>query len=273
MLLTPLAVFSVWIKEKNGSGLCIWKSICWEMGRRQPYLQKTISAKDTVIQNLIAQKEALHFEVTSLANILQKIQNAVANMNEEDRRVFSSMLETQEECKMVTPKEDNRIRDTIRDSAEQSPHKSCSMDAAENRALQLSRGYNSTGNHWQANNASNSCVSEASYFSACSPLSACSESQPRANVVSISVNERKDNCTISVHQLDLECSTTQAETSKDPGIKGRFKNGCHCPKNMKKKSRIPMQSGHGANPFGGTTRSCWVTHFLFFDFIEHLFPC
>ncbi|EOY00250.1 Encodes protein with Uncharacterized protein function whose expression is repressed by inoculation with Agrobacterium tumerifaciens isoform 1 [Theobroma cacao] len=174
--------------------------------------QKTISAKDTVIQNLIAQKEALHFEVTSLANILQKIQNAVANMNEEDRRVFSSMLETQEECKMVTPKEDNRIRDTIRDSAEQSPHKSCSMDAAENRALQLSRGYNSTGNHWQANNASNSCVSE----SACSPLSACSESQPRANVVSISVNERKDNCTISVHQLDLECSTTQAETSKDP---------------------------------------------------------
>ncbi|XP_017970124.1 PREDICTED: golgin subfamily A member 1 isoform X1 [Theobroma cacao] len=175
-------------------------------------LQKTISANDTVIQNLIAQKEALHFEVTSLANILQKIQNAVANMNEEDRRVFSSMLETQEECKMVTPKEDNRIRDTIRDSAEQSPHKSCSMDAAENRAFQLSRGYNSTGNHWQANNASNSCVSE----SACSPLSACSESQPRANVVSISVNERKDNCTISVHQLDLECSTTQAETSKDP---------------------------------------------------------
>ncbi|KAK6252624.1 hypothetical protein QUC31_014344 [Theobroma cacao] len=28
MLLTLLAVFSVWIKEKNGSGLCIWKSIC-----------------------------------------------------------------------------------------------------------------------------------------------------------------------------------------------------------------------------------------------------
>ncbi|XP_021293085.1 myosin-13 [Herrania umbratica] len=165
-------------------------------------LQKTISAKDTVIQNLIAQKEALHFEVTSLANILQKIQNAVANMNEEDRRVFSLMLETQEECKMVTPKEDNRIRDTVRDSAEQSPYKPCCMDAAENRALQLSRGYNSTGNHWQANNASNSCVSE----SACSPLSACSESQPRANV---------DYCAISVQQLDLECSTTQAETSKD----------------------------------------------------------
>ncbi|GMJ04750.1 hypothetical protein HRI_004144200 [Hibiscus trionum] len=171
-------------------------------------LQKTISAKDTVIQNLVSEKEALHFEVRSLANILQKIQNAVAHMNEEDRRAVSSKLESQEECEMNTSEEDNRIQDTTKQSAEQSPNKTCRMDAAENRASQqLSQGYNSTSNHLQANNTFNSCVSE----SACSPLSACSEPQPPANVLSISVNERMDTCGISVHQLDSECSTTQLE--------------------------------------------------------------
>ncbi|XWS34915.1 hypothetical protein CRYUN_Cryun21dG0078200 [Craigia yunnanensis] len=110
-------------------------------------------------------------------------------MNEEDRRAISSMLESQEECEMITPNEDNRIQDTIKNSAEQSPNKTCSMDAAENRGIE----------------------------SACSPLSACSEPQAPANVLSISVNERMDNCAISVHQLDSECSTTQAETSKEPG--------------------------------------------------------
>ncbi|PPS12171.1 hypothetical protein GOBAR_AA08473 [Gossypium barbadense] len=74
----------------------------------QQHLQKTISAKDTVIQNLISEKEALHFEVRSLANILQKIQNAVAHMNEEDRSAVSLKLESQEECQMNTSEEDNR---------------------------------------------------------------------------------------------------------------------------------------------------------------------
>ncbi|KAG4202225.1 hypothetical protein ERO13_A05G320500v2 [Gossypium hirsutum] len=76
-------------------------------------LQKTISAKDTVIQNLISEKEALHFEVRSLANILQKIQNAVAHMNEEDRSAVSLKLESQEECQMNTSEEDNRFAAAI----------------------------------------------------------------------------------------------------------------------------------------------------------------
>ncbi|XP_022735089.1 paramyosin [Durio zibethinus] len=170
-------------------------------------LQKTILSKDTVIQNLVSEKEALHFEVRSLANILQRIQNAIANMNEEERRAVSSMLESQEECKMITPKEDKRIQDTIRHSAEQSPNKTCSMDAAANRASQLSQGYNSIGNQLQANNAFDSCVSEP----ACSPVSACSDPQPPANVLSISVKERMDNYALSVQQLDSECSTTQKQ--------------------------------------------------------------
>ncbi|MBA0837891.1 hypothetical protein Goarm_010005, partial [Gossypium armourianum] len=98
--------------------------------------QKTISAKDTVIQNLVSEKETLHFEVRSLANILQKIQNAVAHMNEEDRRAVSSKLESQEECQMNTSEEDNRIQDTTKHSAEQSPNKTCRIDAAENRGIE-----------------------------------------------------------------------------------------------------------------------------------------
>ncbi|MBA0624744.1 hypothetical protein Godav_010039, partial [Gossypium davidsonii] len=174
----------------------------------QQHLQKTISAKDTVIQNLVSEKEALHFEVRSLANILQKIQNAVAHMNEEDRRAVSSKLESQEECQMNTSEEDNRIQDTTKHSAEQSPNKTCRIDASETRASQqLSQGYNSTSHHLQANDTFNSCVTE----SACSPV--CSDPQPPANVLSISVNGRMDTCGISVQQLDSECSTTQAETS------------------------------------------------------------
>lgn len=76
-------------------------------------LQKTISAKDAVIQNLVSEKKALHFEVRNLANMIQKIQHAVANMKEEDRRAVTLMLESKE-CKMTTQKEDTRIEDTIR---------------------------------------------------------------------------------------------------------------------------------------------------------------
>ncbi|TXG56421.1 hypothetical protein EZV62_017734 [Acer yangbiense] len=46
--------------------------------------------------------------------------------------------------------------------------------------------------------------------------SANSEPQSACNVLNISVNDRKDNCMVSVH-LGSESSMTQAETSKDPG--------------------------------------------------------
>ncbi|XP_038694614.1 hyaluronan mediated motility receptor isoform X2 [Tripterygium wilfordii] len=48
-------------------------------------LQKAISAKDMVIQSLISDKEALHFQVGSLGATLKKIQDTVANMNGEDK--------------------------------------------------------------------------------------------------------------------------------------------------------------------------------------------
>ncbi|OMO55017.1 hypothetical protein COLO4_36239 [Corchorus olitorius] len=102
---------------------------------------KTISAKDTVIQNLVSEKEALHFEVRSLSSMIQRIQNVVANRNEEDRRVISLMLDDKEECKMITQKADEWIQDRIRLSAEQSPNKACGMDAADNRGFKLQFGW------------------------------------------------------------------------------------------------------------------------------------
>ncbi|KAG6650949.1 hypothetical protein CIPAW_06G078500 [Carya illinoinensis] len=46
-------------------------------------LQKTLSAKDVVIQNLISEKEALHIELGTVSIILQKIQDVVTNIHEE----------------------------------------------------------------------------------------------------------------------------------------------------------------------------------------------
>ncbi|CAK8536875.1 unnamed protein product [Lathyrus sativus] len=72
-------------------------------------LQKTLSAKDAEIQNLISDKEALHYEVGSLRLILQRFQGTITNMNEEDKRLFSSVLRHKEASTT-----DMEIADTIR---------------------------------------------------------------------------------------------------------------------------------------------------------------
>uniref|UniRef100_A0A6N2K0R1 Uncharacterized protein n=1 Tax=Salix viminalis TaxID=40686 RepID=A0A6N2K0R1_SALVM len=160
-----------------------------------------------LIQNLISEKEALHCEVGGLAIILQKIQETVVNMNEEDKRLFSSLLECQGDCDMVVTKEDiDRIEDMVQNSGEPSPNKASSMGKGENRGW----GHNSDGNILQEDNHSNSSLT-------CSPLqSPCSLLHSAANGPSISVNNAKVNCTAIAHHLDSECSTTQAETSEDP---------------------------------------------------------
>uniref|UniRef100_A0A6N2KE50 Uncharacterized protein n=1 Tax=Salix viminalis TaxID=40686 RepID=A0A6N2KE50_SALVM len=153
-----------------------------------------------LIQNLISEKEALHCEVGGLAIILQKIQETVVNMNEEDKRLFSSLLECQGDCDMVVTKEDiDRIEDMVQNSGEPSPNKASSMGKGENRGW----GHNSDGNILQEDNHSNSS-------------SPCSLLHSAANGPSISVNNAKVNCTAIAHHLDSECSTTQAETSEDP---------------------------------------------------------
>ncbi|OAP19312.1 hypothetical protein AXX17_AT1G10500 [Arabidopsis thaliana] len=51
----------------------------------QPYLQKTLQVKDLAVENLISEKEGLEM-------ILQRIQESVSLMTEEDRKVFTSIL-------------------------------------------------------------------------------------------------------------------------------------------------------------------------------------
>ncbi|GLT40025.1 hypothetical protein SLA2020_141850 [Shorea laevis] len=174
-------------------------------------LEKTVLAKDAVIQNLISEKEALHFQARNLAAILQKIQNAVTRMDKEDRRVFSSVLAHHDECDKIEATKDKRIQDMVQNGTDISPFKSPRMDSAENRALPLRQEYNAGDNPLEENKNINSCGygSESAY----------SELQSAANIPNISVdNDEKDDRELSILQLHSECSTTQAQASEDPGV-------------------------------------------------------
>ncbi|KAK9277575.1 hypothetical protein L1049_007120 [Liquidambar formosana] len=181
-----------------------------------------------LIQNLISEKKALHFEVGSLGFILQKIQDTVKIMNEEDKRIFSSILGSQEECAMVRTVENNRIEHAVQHSREEdSPHKASGRGTAENKdaASPLCQEYNSVGNYFQENNNFNSC-------------SACSQPQSASNVQSNSANEAKDNCSALIHHLDCQSSTTWAETSEDPA------SVC-CPIHLEPQTKLyPYPAGH-----------------------------
>ncbi|KAM1942652.1 hypothetical protein ACFX15_011098 [Malus domestica] len=171
-----------------------------------------ISAKDAVIQNLISEKQALHFEVGSLGIILRRIQDTVKSMNEEDKGVFSSILEHQGGCNMILTKEDNRTEDAVQKYTGKSQEKAYGSGDGGNTASHLSQKCKSAGSNLQENNNLDSCMSE---FNCCSPQSASSKPQLEATVLSISVSDRKDNCPISMH-TDSECSTTQDEASHAP---------------------------------------------------------
>ncbi|XP_041013698.1 golgin IMH1 isoform X2 [Juglans microcarpa x Juglans regia] len=169
-------------------------------------LQKTLSAKDVVIQNLISEKEALHIELGTVSIILQKIQDVVTNMHEEDKREFSLILKWQEGCDTVMKTEDNGTENLPQSKIEKFPDK-VSDTGKENTASLLSEEYKKVGGPLQDQNTNGSCMSE----------STCSELQLAASIRSVSFDDGKDNCTSSVHHSDSESSTTQAETSGDPG--------------------------------------------------------
>ncbi|KAG6766409.1 hypothetical protein POTOM_030491 [Populus tomentosa] len=124
------------LSEKINSHLSLFDSI----------EREALSIKQLVdkVQLLVSEKEgflmlynqALHCEVGGLAIILQRIQETVVNMNEEDRRLFSSLLECQGDCDMVVTKEDtDRIEDLVQNSGEPSPNKASSTGTGENRGI------------------------------------------------------------------------------------------------------------------------------------------
>ncbi|CAE5957097.1 unnamed protein product [Arabidopsis arenosa] len=69
------------LHEKITSHLALFDSI-----------EKEASVKDLAVENLISEKEALYSEVKGLEMILQRIQESVSLMTEEDRKVFTSIL-------------------------------------------------------------------------------------------------------------------------------------------------------------------------------------
>lgn len=139
-------------------------------------LQNTLSTKDEVIQNLQLEKKALQLELRSLGVILQKIQKAVTQLNDEDRRTFSSVVGGQEECTPVEEKENNRIEDVDQNIGENYPSHDCEGGTAKN-AASMGQEHDSVCNPLQGNNNLDSCISE-------------------------------DNCTTLVHHQDSESSTT-----------------------------------------------------------------
>ncbi|XP_065860923.1 protein GRIP isoform X2 [Euphorbia lathyris] len=168
-------------------------------------LQKTLSAKDAVIDNLISEKEALHCEAGNLAMILQKVKETFASMDEQERRVFSPALKCQQDNDMVGTNEDYRIED-VQNSKEASAKKGYRINARENQASPKCQEQKSIGNpHLENNSNVGSCLSESLY----------SDFQSAANGPSIPENNEKVHC-LPMIQNDSECSTTQGEPSDKP---------------------------------------------------------
>ncbi|GAV87088.1 hypothetical protein CFOL_v3_30514 [Cephalotus follicularis] len=78
--------------------------------------------------------QALHHEVGSLGIIIQRIQEIVSNMNEEDKMVFSLILAHQGECDIATTEENKRIVKVVQIAAVNSSEETSEIGDAENRS-------------------------------------------------------------------------------------------------------------------------------------------
>nr|XP_009587353.1 cingulin isoform X2 [Nicotiana tomentosiformis] len=87
-------------------------------------LQREISTKELLLQNLISENKGLHSEIGSLGIVIKKIQDAVTRMSEEDRRTFTSLMEGQEECLSIRQSEKLRTPDTAQIKGKDSHPKS-----------------------------------------------------------------------------------------------------------------------------------------------------
>ncbi|KAK4771877.1 hypothetical protein SAY86_013652 [Trapa natans] len=75
------------------------------------HLQRTLSAKDDVIRNLLSEKKALLFELGNMATVLQKVHDTFTDMNEEDKRKFASTLGNQQGVCLVKDETNGDPRD------------------------------------------------------------------------------------------------------------------------------------------------------------------
>ncbi|XP_030553362.1 polyamine-modulated factor 1-binding protein 1 isoform X2 [Rhodamnia argentea] len=174
-------------------------------------LRKALFEKDVVIQNLVTEKKALLLEVEGLAIVLQKIQDTIQIMNEEDKTKFSSIVERKENFGMVTSNENTGNEGDVQMTDSRSAIEGCREGAAANSESSCCEKHYSYWNLLQEDNHLNSRTFEF----ACSPTkSACSEPQSADHARNMSIHDEKDNHRTFSHLLESECSTTQAEASE-----------------------------------------------------------
>ncbi|XP_010255720.1 PREDICTED: ELKS/Rab6-interacting/CAST family member 1 isoform X4 [Nelumbo nucifera] len=149
-------------------------------------LQKTLSIKEDIIENLLAEKKALYFEVRNMEMILQKIQDAVTCINAEDKKVFCSVLEDQEESSTMSKKEGDGMYYLM----------GVILDISWLKSAVLCHEHNSVDNLHENCNF-DSCMSEVVYSP---PQPDCSGLQLDAKVLNISIAEKKNNCLPPVSQ-------------------------------------------------------------------------
>ncbi|KAK0573263.1 hypothetical protein LWI29_005262 [Acer saccharum] len=115
-------------------------------------IEKEAFSIKQVVDNV--ERIALHLEVGSLGIVLRRIQDAVASMNQQDKKAFHSALELKEEGDVNTTIENNRIEDMVQSGGE-SPTKASPL-CQENKSV---------GSKLLDNDDFTSCVSEASGLS------------------------------------------------------------------------------------------------------------
>ncbi|KAK6922099.1 hypothetical protein RJ641_012606 [Dillenia turbinata] len=154
-----------------------------------PYLQKILSVKEAIIENLLSDNEALRFELGSLGFTLKKIQDSATNMSR-----------------------NTRIGDGTLKTAENSPDKNCGREAIGNTASSPCQEHNAL----QRPSHENHCYSYAVEITCSPPPSTSSEPQTKVDAQSILINGTKDNCRSFASHIDSENSTTQVDMTEAP---------------------------------------------------------
>ncbi|KAM3358849.1 cingulin [Capsicum galapagoense] len=178
------------------------------------YLQRDVSTKELLLQNLISENKGLRSEVGNLGIVMKKIQDAVSGMSEEDRKTFTSLVEGQKECLSVSQSEKLRTPDIVQFTSKDSHLKSSMIEESTGsyHALALcsspSVQEDSIKSPLKKDDKINCYVSEF----VCAPSqSASSVPQCDADNASASAATEKDDYTALVNQPDSECPTTQVE--------------------------------------------------------------
>ncbi|KMT07179.1 hypothetical protein BVRB_6g155040 isoform A [Beta vulgaris subsp. vulgaris] len=161
-------------------------------------LQKALSDKEAVIQSLISEKQAMDSELKSLGAVLEKIQQAFRDMNE-DKEAFLTMVKSNGKCCTIPREEMRRIED-------------CRVDTRkDSESLSAFGGFAVYTDMQQIDQESRA------EEPACSTTnSVCCGPESTTTAQTKSINEAKCICTSTACQVESEYSTN-AETSEQPG--------------------------------------------------------